>query len=511
MNAIISVHDKSGILDLSSLLREYGVSLYATDGTSDYLEAEGISVTRLSNITGFSGLMDGRVKTLHPAIYAAILSDPENAVHTEQLRSLPIPHVEMVVSNLYPFERIPTEGASIEKLVKNIDIGGVTLMRAAAKNFTSVAAVTDPEQYASVIDEIRRNNGCISDETLRELSVSAFQRTSYYDSLISSVFAERFQTTPLPRHFVLAGKKRYDLKYGENPYQKAAAYECFGRGISVLNAQFGGTSALSYNNLMDASITVDVLREFSRPCGVVVKHANPSGVAVADETAEALREAYGADTISAYGSVIGVNRQLNAACAEFLSDKFVEVLIAPGYDEEALTLLARKKKLRILKTDFGSHAISSNGQEVRMIAGGFLVQEVVNPSISRSSLRVVTERKPTEEEIEAMLFANKVVRYLWSNAIVLADGEKTVGIGAGQSSRVDAVKLAVMKSRGKSSGSVMASDAFFPFRDGIDEAAKGGVTAVIQPGGSIRDREVIDAANENGMAMVFTDTRLFRH
>ncbi len=512
MNALISVHDKEGIHDFSTGLQKFGINIYATDSTAAYLEKNGITVTHLSDITGFSNLLGGRVKTLHPSVFAAILAVRKDANHMKQLASLNMPPIDMVVSSLYPFEATALESqGELERLLEEIDIGGISLIRAAAKNFPSVAAVTERRQYGQVIQEMEKNKGLLTENFLKELCLTAFQKTAYYDSVIADSLSGKFGIAGFPEKLVLNGIIKAELKYGENPYQSAAAYTKWNSGAgSVLSAEVDGGKSLSYNNILDINIAAEIVSDFSAPCAVVVKHANPCGVATADTALEALSIAYEADTQSAYGSAIAMNRTVSKECASYLTGKFVEVIAAPGYDTEAIELLRKKKKLRILKC---GERCASNGREVdiRRIMGGYLVQSVEKPEIKSNDLKIVTRRAPSEEEVESMLFATKIVRYLWSNAIVLARGTGTVGIGAGQSSRVDAVRIAVSKSRGASPGSVMASDAFFPFRDGIDEAVKGGITAVIQPGGSIRDEEIIKVADENDIAMVFTGIRLFRH
>jgi phosphoribosylaminoimidazolecarboxamide formyltransferase/IMP cyclohydrolase len=512
MNALISVHDKEGIHDFSTELQKYGINLYATDSTAAYLEKNGIAVKHLSDITGFSDLLGGRVKTLHPSVFASILAVRKDPKHMKQLASLNMPPIDMVVSNLYPFEAAALKSqGDLESLLEEIDIGGVSLIRAAAKNFQSVAVVVERKQYGQVIQEMEKNKGLLTENFLKELCLAAFQKTAYYDSVIADSLGGKFGIAGFPEKLVLNGVIKTELKYGENPYQSAAAYTKWNSGTgSILSAEIDCGKSLSYNNILDANIAAEIISDFSCPCAVVVKHANPCGVATADTVLEALSTAYEADTQSAYGSVIAVNRKMSAECAAYLTGKFVEVIAAPGYDAEAIELLRKKKKLRVL-TCGERHASNGRDVDIKRIVGGYIIQSVEKPEIKSEDLKIVTRRAPSDEEIKSMLFATKIVRYLWSNAIVLARGTRTVGIGAGQSSRVDAVRIAVSKSRGDSPGSVMASDAFFPFRDGIDEAVKGGITAVIQPGGSIRDEEVIKVADENDIAMVFTGIRLFRH
>ncbi|MBX8635202.1 MAG: bifunctional phosphoribosylaminoimidazolecarboxamide formyltransferase/IMP cyclohydrolase [Thermoplasmata archaeon] len=493
-------------------LQKFGIGFYATDSTGAYLETHGINVRRISDITGFSNLLDGRVKTLHPSIFASILAVRGDPEHMKQLSSLNMPPIDIVVSDLYPFESAVREpNRRLEHMLENIDIGGVSLIRAAAKNFQNVAVVTEKRQFKEVVQDLEKNGGSFSDHLLRELCISAYRKTAYYDSVIAEALSGMLGIDGFPERLTLNGALKTGLKYGENPYQRAASYTKWNSGDdSILSAEIDGGKELSYNNLLDVNMAVELISGFSLPGAVVVKHANPCGVATADDAFKALSSAFETDTLSAYGSVIAVNRNLNAESASYLSGKFVEVIVAPGYDTEALGILRKKKKLRII-TYRGKPAREGSNFDVRRVIGGYLVQSVETPEVLNSDLKIVTKRAPTDEEMAGLLFATRIVRFLWSNAIVLASGTKTVGIGAGQSSRVDAVKIAVSKSCGKSRGSVMGSDAYFPFRDGIDEAANGGVTAVMQPGGSIRDAEVIRAADENDMAMVFTGIRLFRH
>lgn len=512
MNALFSVHDKEGIHEFSLKLQKFGVGFYATDSTAEYLERHRISVRRISDITGFSNLLDGRVKTLHPSVFAPILADRANPGHMKQLKTLNVPPIDMIVSDLYPFELTAMEsGKRLERMLENIDIGGVALIRAAAKNFRNVAVVTEKRQYAETVQELERHDGSFSEHFLEELCISAYRKTAYYDSVVAEALSGELGIEGFPGKLTVNGVMKSMLKYGENPYQKAASYTRWSSGgSSILSAGIDGGKELSYNNLLDASIAAEIAAELSSPGAVVVKHANPCGVAAAEDIQTALSSAFEADRQSAYGSVIAVNRKIGRECAAYLSGKFVEVIMAPGYDDEALEVLRKKKKLRIM-TFQGGHSSGADDVDIRRVIGGYLVQSTEKREIMESDLKFVTKRVPTEAEMTGMLFASKIVRYLWSNAIVLADGTTTVGIGAGQSSRVDAVKIAVSKSHGRSQGSVMASDAYFPFRDGIDESARGGVTAVMQPGGSIRDDEVIRAADENNIAMVFTGIRLFRH
>ncbi len=510
-NALISVFDKTGLPELCACFREQGIIIHATGKTHEFLASQGIDSKPLSSLTGFSDMLSGRVKTLHPAIFASLLALRDNAEHMKQLKSLDIPVFDVVVSNLYPFEKTLQEGGHKEdEMLETIDVGGVALTRAAAKNYKDVAIVTDISQYGQVIRELQGGKGELSGSFLKELAVSAFERTAGYDADIASYL--RGKEDIFGKNLFIRAKKEMNLRYGENPFQRAAVYRTYGNHAnSVLDAEVLEGKELSFNNILDLNIALEMANSFSDPCAIIVKHANPSGVAVADELDTALQMAYESDALSAYGCVIGVNRNVDVKSAQFLSRKFIDAIIAPGYEREALQLLSGKRKRRILTLHGKQARAGSQEIDVRHIMGGYLAQTTEVPELRVSELRTVTRRAASQEELQSLLFGWKVVRFLWSNAIVLSKGRCTTGIGAGQSSRVDAVKIAIDKSRGASIGSVMASDAFFPFRDGIDEAAKGGVTAVLQPGGSIRDSEVIEAADEHGMAMLFTGQRLFRH
>lgn len=510
-NALIGVFDKTGIEELCRCFSGHDIIIYATGKTSDFLRSKGIEVKPVSSLTGFNELLDGRVKTLHPAIFSGILALRDDSGHMKQLEKLGFPPFDIVVSNLYPFEQALSEQKHVmDEMLELIDIGGVAITRAAAKNYRSVAIVTDIGQYHGLEQQLDRNGGELDADYLKLLAVHAFERTAAYDADISTFL--RGDVGTFGDNLIIHGKKGMDLKYGENPFQRAAAYKTGIRGqISVINAIVEGGKELSFNNILDLDIALEMTHEFSEPCAIVVKHANPSGVGVDSKQSKALEFAYESDAVSAYGCVIGLNRKMDLESANFLRGKFVDAIIAPGYDKDAMQLLSKRKKLRILTLEGMENNFSNQELDLRRIRGGYLAQTTGVPELSSESILTVTKRRATEEELAGLLFGWKVVRYLWSNAIVLSRSNRTVGIGAGQSSRVDAVRIAIEKSLGNSKGSVMASDAFFPFRDGLDEAAAGGVTAVIQPGGSIRDEEVIASADEHNIAMLFTGQRLFRH
>jgi phosphoribosylaminoimidazolecarboxamide formyltransferase/IMP cyclohydrolase len=504
--ALLSVHDKTGLGELARGLTEAGVELVATGGTARFLEEHGFEITQTSELTGFDQWLDGRVKTLHPKVQAAILArrTPE---HLKELETLGVDPIDLVVVNLYPFEEVAAKGeAELSEVLENIDIGGVTLIRSAAKNFPDVAVLVSPDQYGGFLERLREGNGGVSEEVSADLAAAAFARTAAYEASISRFLAK---DDGFPEYLSLAYVKTADLRYGENPHQKGAAYRDPLSPGGIITAEQLHGKQLSYNNLLDLEGGLALVAEFERPTAAVIKHVNPSGCASADEIAEAYRLAHECDPMSAYGGVVAVNRTLDGATAEAMKKVFLEAVVAPDYEDEALELLKKKKKLRVMRL---TASLSDEADwTMHKVRGGLLVQTANAAAVTREQLKVVTKRAPTDEEIHGMLFAVKVLRHVKSNSIVLVKGERTVGIGAGQMSRVDASMLAGHKAKEEAVGSVLASDAFFPFRDGVDEAAKVGVAAVIQPGGSIRDQEVIDAADEHGMAMVFSGVRMFTH
>ncbi|MEW5936634.1 MAG: bifunctional phosphoribosylaminoimidazolecarboxamide formyltransferase/IMP cyclohydrolase [Candidatus Thermoplasmatota archaeon] len=509
--ALVSVHDKRGLVDLAVAMAEAGYDLISSGGTLRALREAGIAASPVEDVTGFPEMLDGRVKTLHPRIHAGILAR-DTKEHLAQLREHGIETFDIVVVNLYPFEDVVSDRAvPMEVAVEHIDIGGPALIRAAAKNSECVAVIVSPEQYPMIIEELKRT-GAVSPESRHRLAVEAFERTAAYDAAIYSFFHSRYKPeTRFPRTLIPVFRKVEDLRYGENPHQDGALYrEAKITEACVVSARQLHGKQLSYNNILDANDALQLVREFDRPTAAAVKHTNPCGVASSDDIHEAFRKAIEADPKSAYGGILALNRPCTEEIASGLRKIFLEVIIAPSYEPGALDILRKKKNLRILEIgEFGN--ADPRNTELRGIVGGLLVQDRNLKRLDPSALRVVTKRAPTPEELLSLEFGYKVVKHVKSNSIILSKGESTVGIGAGQMSRVDAVKIAVMKSNGNSSGAAMVSDAFFPFRDGIDEAAKGGITAVAHPGGSIRDQEVIDAANAHGMAMVFTGLREFKH
>ena len=509
----MSVSNKDGLADFAKGLKQLGVDIISTGKTAIFLERNDVETIGISEVTGWPEMLDGRVKTLHPIIHAGILARRDSQEHMAQLERSKIKRIDMVVVNLYPFKETVLKGESLQEIIENIDIGGPSLIRAAAKNHDGVAVVTDPASYPTLLGEMRSSGGELSIETLRSLASDAFRCTAVYDSMISSYLAKVFPAKPFPDTCAFGLEKAYDLRYGENPQQAAAFYiDPFSMGASVGRSEKLHGKEISYNNILDLETALEILREFpDRPTAVVIKHTNPCGIASSDRLVDAFVTAYNADSLAAYGCVIGLNREVDLATAEQISPHFVECVIAPEFSAEALATLTKKKNIRLLRTGMPIAPDRDPEMKMKKVKGGLLVQSADTATLDPGMLRVVTKRAPTEEETQSMLFAWKVCKHVWSNAIILAKGERVVGIGAGQMSRVDSSMIAAHKAREEARGAVMASDAFFPFRDGVDEAAKAGVSAVIQPGGSIRDAEVIEAADEHGMAMVFTGIRIFRH
>ena len=517
--ALISVSDKTGVEAFARELHQLGVKLLSTGGTAKLLRDAGLPVTDVSDHTGFPEMLDGRVKTLHPTVHGGILARRDLAEHMDTIAGAGIERIDLVVVNLYPFaQTIAKPDCSLEDAIENIDIGGPTMVRAAAKNHGNeaggVGVLTDAEDYAPVLAEIKAN-GALSAKTRFALAVKAFTHTARYDSAISNyltALAEDGSRMAYPDRLQLAFDKVQDLRYGENPHQSAAFYR-------EPNAAEGGVAGytqlqgkeLSYNNIADADAAWECVKAFNTTACVIVKHANPCGVALGLSPLEAYKKAFSTDPTSAFGGIIAFNCVVDAAAAEAVSAQFLEVLIAPAYTDEALALLLAKKNVRVLTCPMGS---GDGALDYKRVAGGLLVQSADVARIGEGDLKLVTARAPTPEEMGDLLFAWRVAKYVKSNAIVYCKGGMTVGVGAGQMSRVDSARIAKIKAENAGlsiTGTVVASDAFFPFRDGIDNAGKAGIAAVIQPGGSIRDEEVIAAADEHGMAMVFTGMRHFRH
>jgi phosphoribosylaminoimidazolecarboxamide formyltransferase/IMP cyclohydrolase len=511
--ALLSVSDKRGLAEFARALMELGVEIVSTGGTATELANEGIETRAIEDYTGFPEILDGRVKTLHPTIYAGLLANRSKSEHRDTLAEHRIEPIDLVCVNLYPFERTAAHrGVTDAEVIEQIDIGGPTLIRAAAKNHAYVAVVVRPESYDAVIDELRELEGHLSAGTRRALATDAFGLTARYDAAISRWFAER--DDDFPQHLVAAFEKVLDLTYGENPHQRAAYYEEAGVRTHLLarTVKLHGKE-LSFNNLLDLDSGRRLLREFELPAAAIVKHNNPCGCAVGETIEQAYDNALACDPESAFGGVVVLNRLVDRDLAERLSENFVEVLFAPGYGEGSLDILQRKPNIRIID-DSERRKIVVGERDLRRVTGGLLVQDRDSDLQERATMEVVTQRQPSEEEWGDLLFAWKVCKHVRSNAIVLAKDLATVGIGAGQMSRVDSVRIAVAKAAREEhdlQGAAMASEAFFPFADGPEVAIEAGVRAIIQPGGSQRDAEVIEACDRAGIAMVFTGRRHFRH
>jgi phosphoribosylaminoimidazolecarboxamide formyltransferase / IMP cyclohydrolase len=508
--ALLSVSDKTGIVEFAGGLAALGIEIVSTGGTARALSAAGIAVRSISDLTGFPEIMDGRVKTLHPKLYAGLLAVRDNPAHMTAARDHDVELVDLVCVNLYPFERMSAvRGATDQDVIENIDIGGPTMIRAAAKNYSFAAPVVSPESYDAVLDELRQSSRRLSSSTRESLAAEAFAYTARYDTAIARWFQERRED--FPPLMVRAFEKVLELPYGENPHQRAAYYAQVGTRTHVMSmvSQLGGKQ-LSFNNLLDLDAARLLLGNFQIPACVIVKHNNPCGVAVGADAHEAYQRAFATDPMSAFGGVICINRRVNRALAEVLVQQFIEVLFARGYDEDALEVLAAKPNMRVLD-DRERRSANLIEPQLRQVVGGMLVQDRDSDLDDRAEMQVVSERRPTEAEWSELSFAWKVCKHVRSNAIVLARDLGTVGIGAGQMSRVDSVRLAIEKARSDLERAVMASDAYFPFADGAQLAIDAGVTAIIQPGGSVRDPDVVAAVDAADAAMVFTNRRHFRH
>jgi len=514
--ALISVSKKDGIIEFSRELSSLGIEILSTGGTAKSLRKAGIPVTEVSQYTGFPEILDGRVKTLHPKIHGGLLGVQENPDHVQQMAQHEIKPIQLVVVNLYPFEdTVKKSECTLDEAVENIDIGGPSMLRSAAKNHRDVAVVVDPLDYPLVLEELQKNDTILSQQTCLHLAAKAFRLTSHYDSAIANYLGMRDLGTadsPFPQIFSVQLEKIQNLRYGENPHQQAAFYrELQPMEPSIAGARQLNGKEMSFNNILDANSALELVKEFDEGTAVIIKHNNPCGVGSGPSMAEAYQKARETDPISAFGGVIALNRRLDEATAREMANTFIEVIVAPGFDAAALEILTRKRDLRLL--DIGPSVKGKpQGLDYRKVVGGLILQDRDLGTIPGvTHLQVVSRRKPSPNEYYAMGFAWKVCKHVKSNAIVFASEKQTVGIGAGQMSRVDSVKLASMKAQLPMKGCAMASDAFFPFRDGIDQAAQEGITAVIQPGGSKKDEEIIQAANEHNMAMVFTGMRHFRH
>jgi phosphoribosylaminoimidazolecarboxamide formyltransferase/IMP cyclohydrolase len=510
-HALFSVSDKSGLPDFARRIAKAGGQILSTGGTGKLLRESGLSVKDVSDVTGFPEMMDGRVKTMHPRITGGVLARRASQEDLAAAAKHEIPLIDLVVVNLYPFEATVASGAPLAQVLENIDIGGPTLIRSAAKNYHDVAVVTSPAQYGIVADEIERE-GHTSLGTRERLAADAFAHTARYDAIINQYFRSKVLDEDFPRYLSLSYEKLQDLRYGENSHQRAAFYK--GKPTtepSVVNARQIHGKELSYNNIVDADCVIECVKEFSRPTSVIVKHATPCGIASADSLLDAYGAAYACDTYSPFGGVIAVNRELDARTAEEMGKLFLELIVAPSFSDGAKAVLTAKKNLRLLEVPGLDQRGHFGGLQIKSVVGGLVIQDrdILEPDTSK--WRVVSKVQPTEAQLRDMLFAFKAVRHVRSNAVLFAKDEATIAIGGGQTARVDATRIAVLKGGVKLRGTVMASEAFFPFRDGVDEAAEAGVAVIVHPGGSIRDAEVIQAADEHEIAMVFTGQRSFRH
>ena len=517
--ALISVSDKKGLENLAKGLKGHDIEILSTGGTAKLLRESGIAVTEVSDYTGFPEIMDGRVKTLHPKIHGGLLAVRDNENHMKQIEKLGIGTIDLVVVNLYPFEQtVKKDNVTQEQAIENIDIGGPSMIRSAAKNFKDVAVVVNPGRYESLVNELNENNGELTLETRKKLATEAFKQTSHYDRVISTYF-EKSSDEEYPEILSLELYKKQELRYGENPHQSSAFYvhKNFEESCVSNALQLHGKD-LSFNNIIDIDVAVEIVKEFEKPSAVLIKHTNPCGVASAEEISEAFSRAYKSDPVSAFGCIVGINRIIDVKTAEAITEPghFVEAIAAPGFDDKAFEILTKKRKwgedLRLLKLDSFCDQTAERGLKVfRGVTGGLLVQGKDDLSGKRDQLKVVTKKAPSENEIEELLFAWKVCKHVKSNAIVITQDKMVVGVGAGQMSRVDSTNIAIQKAGDRLKGAVLASDAFFPFRDSVDIAAGRGIVAIIQPGGSKKDDEVIRSADEHGIAMVFTGERHFKH
>jgi len=507
--ALISVSDKTGVVEFARTLHQAGVEIVSTGGTMKTLKEAGIPVIYVSELTGFPEIMDGRVKTLNPYIHGGILAIRENEAHTKAMRDHNIRGIDLVVVNLYPFRQtVAKPGVTLAEAVENIDIGGPAMIRAAAKNFAYVAVVVNPAKYQKITEELAKNDE-ISREIRMELAWEAYNHTAEYDAYIARYLAGQLGRGQFPDALHMNYEKVQDLRYGENPHQKAAFYrEKYFDGPGVASARQLHGKELSFNNIVDLEAAYAIVNEFSGSAATIIKHTNPCGTGIGADLAAAYAKAYAADPVSAFGGIIGLNREVDKATAEQIANLFAEAVIAPSYDSEALAVLTQKKNVRLLAADFG---VSDHAIDIKKVSGGILLQDVDLFDAAPADMKVVTRRAPSAAEAEQLAFAWKVAKHVKSNAIVVAAADATLGVGAGQMNRVGAAAIALTQAGDKAKGAVLASDAFFPFRDTVDAAAKAGISAIIQPGGSVKDEESIQAADEHGLAMIFTGVRHFKH
>jgi len=507
--ALLSVSEKTGIVDFARGLIDLGFTIISTGGTKKVLEEAQIPVQSVSCLTGFPEILDGRVKTLHPKIHGGILARRDLPEHQRQMQEHQIPSIELVAVNLYPFaQTVAKPDVTLEEAIENIDIGGPAMVRAAAKNFAHVAVVVNPKRYGEILKEMQEK-GSLSEKTRFTLAAEAFRHTAAYDAMIANWLWQKIDAENFPEKLVLSFTKVQELRYGENPQQKAAFYqEAQAAPGSIARAKQLHGRELSFNNLNDVNAAWEIVQEFSKPAAVAVKHTNPCGVAIGKDLFTAYRRAYEADPVSIFGGIVAVNREVDKETAAKMSEIFLEVIIAPGFTEEALTILTRKKNIRLLEAPLTA---VRDKFDVKKVSGGLLMQTVDTAAVEPNNWETVTRQKPTPEQLADMVFGMKVVKHVKSNAIVLVKAGQTIGIGAGQMNRVGAAKIAIEQAGEKAVGSIMASDAFFPFRDTVDAAAAAGVKAIVQPGGSVNDQDAIAACDEQGLVMVVTGTRYFKH
>lgn len=506
--ALISVSNKENIVDFAKGLTNLDYEVISTGGTLRTLKEAGVDAVAIDEVTGFPEIMDGRVKTLHPSVHGGLLAKRSNPDHMNQLEENSIQTIDMVVVNLYPFKQtLEKVGVSEEEIIENIDIGGPTMLRSAAKNFADVAVVVDPSDYDQVLEALKTNR--LDAQLRKRLAAKVFRHTANYDALIAEYFSEE-TGEKFPENFTVTYEKVQSLRYGENPHQEAAFYKHpLAKGMSLATAKQLHGKELSYNNIQDGNAAVEILSDYKEPAAVAVKHMNPCGIGIADNLFEAYGRCYAADPVSIFGGIVAVNREIDSKTAEKLSEIFLEIVIAPGFSREAMEILTRKKNIRLLEMDMSEDG--SQNLKLATVNGGVLVQTADKGEVTEDELTIATKRKPTEKEMADLLFAWKAVKHVKSNAIVLAKDNQTIGVGAGQMNRVGSAKIAIEQAGEKAKNSVMASDAFFPMPDTVEEAVKAGVTAIIQPGGSKRDQDSIDVCDEHGITMVYTGMRHFKH
>jgi phosphoribosylaminoimidazolecarboxamide formyltransferase/IMP cyclohydrolase len=511
--ALISVYDKEGVIVFSKGLVNLGIRILSTGGTAAILQKAGIPFLEVSEVTGFPEMLDGRVKTLHPVIHAGILACRDNKKHIKTLKDHHIRRIDFVICNLYPFEKtIQKPNVDIKEVIENVDIGGPTLIRAAAKNYKDVVVVTNPTQYGWLLEALKSKKG-ISQHQREVLAIQAYAHTAQYDTIIAQYLRNRWTDELLPQDFSVTMRKIQEMRYGENPHQKGAFYKTLPiiEEPCIANAHQLQGKELSFNNILDANCAIECIKEFREPSCVIIKHATPCGIASASTLHKAWKDAYATDVYSPYGGIVAFNRDLQKDVAEELSKYYLEVIVAPRFRKDIQMIFRKKKNLRLIELPGLEKEIARKGLDVRSVIGGFLVQERDVWFADKKTWKIVTKTKPTKDDLKTMDFAVKCVKHIKSNSVVFVKNTRTVGIGGGQTSRVDATWIATNKGKDQIKGSIMASDAFFPFRDAVDVAVKAGVKAIVQPGGSIHDEEVIQAANEHGIAMVFTGQRYFRH